>query len=57
MKAKKKRETYRHSREWYQTIGYWGYLVNLERNFFNDKELYVDWLKTIAKRRKVCNNA
>jgi hypothetical protein len=33
-------------------IGYSGYLVNLETNFYDDPELYALWLRYIAKGKK-----
>jgi hypothetical protein len=39
----------RHGSNHMRCIGYAGYLVNVERNFFGDFELYREWLRTISR--------
>ena len=42
----------RYGANYMQTIGYCGYLRNLELNYYNDKELYCAWLKAIGTHVK-----
>jgi hypothetical protein len=43
----------RHGSSHMSRIGYSGFLVNLERNFFGDHDLYRQWLRAIARGRTV----
>jgi hypothetical protein len=47
----------RYGRNHMSMIGYAGYLVNKELNFYNDDELYSLWLRNIAKRKKTLENS
>jgi hypothetical protein len=47
----------RYGSNYMSMIGYSGYLVNKELNFFNDHDLYSLWLRKIAKGRKTLGSS